>query len=115
MAHERILQINSYIKTEVSFLLESFVQDNKTGLLTVTRVDTAPDMKASKVWVSVFEARMPSEVVLKKIVKKSHLIQSELWKKMAVRKVPRLQFKLDENPEYVERIDEILEEIKLNS
>jgi len=87
------------------------VQDEKTGLITVTRVSAAKDMKSAVVWVSVLASQVSPASVVKKIKSKSRLIQNELWQKMSTRNVPNLAFKLDENPEYVERIEEILKEI----
>jgi len=100
------------LQTEVSALIKQFIQDEKTGLVTVTKIDTSADMSNSKVWVSVLGSRIPPLKVIHKIKQKRILIQRTIWHKMAVKNVPTLNFFLDENPAYAEHIEKILNEIK---
>jgi len=114
MASTRIAKVNAFLKTEVSQLLEKFVQNEKTGLLTVIRVDTASDLSESRIWISVMGGQVSELTCLKKIKQKSNLLQNSIRQKMSAHRVPRLKFLIDKNAEYVENIEKILREIHNN-
>lgn len=111
MAGNRIAKINAFLKTELSQLLEKYIQDEKTGLLTVTRIDTAADLSESRVWVSMLAGQLSELTCLKKLKQKSKLLQHEIRQKMSAHRIPRLKFLIDKNAEYVENIEKILQEI----
>ncbi|MDD4351937.1 MAG: 30S ribosome-binding factor RbfA [Candidatus Gracilibacteria bacterium] len=112
MAPSRIAKVNSFLKVEISQIIERDFRDRRSGLITVTRVDTSADMGQAKVWISVLASQIPPHKILQSLRKKAGMIHREVWHKMSAKKVPLIDFRLDENAAYVEKIEEILKELK---
>ena len=56
MGKFRIDRVNEEIKKAVSSCIQNDLRDSRiTGLITVTRVDTATDFKTTKVYLSIFD------------------------------------------------------------
>jgi len=92
---QRKLQIESLLKRTVSMVLSRDLSDPRVlGLLTVTKVDCSPDLRNATVYVTItpdkYEAR--SIAGLKHAVR---YIQSLVKKRVALRIVPHLDFRLD--------------------
>lgn len=111
MSKFRIDRVNAEIQKTLSSCIQNDLKDTRiTGLITVTRVETTPDFKNAKVYLSIFD-KNKQEVfeVLKKSVGKLRRAISENVK---IRFVPELDLKLDDSIEYSFYIDEILKETK---
>jgi len=63
--NRRIPKINELIKREISKIILKEVEFPPKILVTVTRVDTSPDLKTSQTFISAFpEKEIKKEVVL---------------------------------------------------
>ena len=107
----RIEQINELIKQEVAkIILEEFEFDPGM-MVTVMSVETSDNLEAASIWISVFpEGKIGSalEVLNKRIGE----IQKILNRKLALRFVPRIQFKIDKSEKYASEIGELFKEIE---
>ena len=124
----RIAKVNSLIQKELGPILHEFL-DWQKGLVTITKVDTSKDMKWAKIWISIFhpdpsrpdpanksrKIKIGSEVLDKKIMdflgKNIYDVQGEVNKHFHTKIIPRISFKLDTSPRYVQHIDELLKEM----
>ena len=81
------------------------------SLVTITRVDTSPDLNQSKVYVSTIPEQKSGEVlaILKKQI---YFLQQELNKKLNMRPMPRIAFLEEKKTQEAGRVEELLEEIK---
>ena len=81
-----------------------------TGLITVTKVDTRPDLKIAHVYVSMIAAKSKKEnlAILKRA---SGFVRSCLARKVNLRTTPEIVFVFDESLEYGAKIDSILKDI----
>ena len=91
-------------------------EENSQIFLTVQEVRTADDIKTAKVWVSVFGLNLEEEEdknkIIHKIQKKSSEIKYELSRKINLKFIPKLSFKLDKSLEEIQKIDETLDNLK---
>ena len=55
MANNRIGRINEEIQREMSSLIRTVKDPRVTGLISVTAVDTTPDLKFCKLYISVLD------------------------------------------------------------
>ncbi len=86
-----------------------FDNPDMSPVISVTEVDVAPDLKSTKVFISVFDTNKRREENTFEIIKENAgLIRRELSKVMRVRTVPELRIKKDESMQYGEKIDKIL-------
>jgi len=117
----RIAKVNSLIQKELGPVLHEFL-DWQNGLVTISKVDTSKDMKWAKVWISIFypenksakKTLTPQELdqkVLDFLAKNIYDIQGELNKNFHTKIIPKISFRLDTSPRYVEHIDELLREV----
>lgn len=107
----RMNRINEELKREISNIINYNLHDpNLTGLISITKVLTTPDLRYSRVYVSIINSKRIKEdlAILKK---SSGYIRSEIAKKVNLRITPELVFILDESLEYGSRIDNIIKEI----
>ena len=103
----RLEKINSLIKEELSrILLEEF--DFPQGVLvTILSVDTSPSVESVKVWVSVLPETMTG-VMIRKLQERIGDVQRLLNKRVSLRFVPKITFRIDRSESYASQIDEVL-------
>ena len=104
----RMERVNSSIKRELSNIISrELTNTNITGLITVNKVDTAPDFSNSKVYVSMIAVKNKKEAMLA-LKKASGFMRTRLAHILQFRKMPSLIFIYDESVEYGSKIDELL-------
>lgn len=107
-----MLQVDQNIQRELSpLLIELFDWGDK--LVTLTNVVTTPDLRTAIAWVSVLNTNNPEEVI-KVLNKRSFDLYEQLAKRLKMKNTPKIEFKLDENEESIIRIDQIIEELKID-
>lgn len=110
----RIERLNEQLKQDISQIVQMEVHDPRvTGhFITVLEVDTAPDLSHAKIYISIFEG--DKFKIIEGLNHSSGFIQSLLLKRIKIRKIPRLEFFLDETNIRAERINRILHKIHEN-
>lgn len=107
----RIARVNEELKRELSNIINYEVKNsNVTGMISVTRVKTSPDLKYARVSVSILNSRNIKQT-LAGLKAASGFIRSRIANKMNLRTTPELVFELDESLVYGEKIDTIIEQI----
>lgn len=107
----RMERVNSSIKRELSNIISrELTNTNITGLITVNKVDTAPDFSNSKVYVSMIAVKNKKEAMLA-LKKASGFMRTRLAHTLQFRKMPSLIFVYDESVEYGSRINEIIHDL----
>ncbi len=111
MVH-RIERVNSLIRREISELLQHEVKDPRLDkLITVTEVDTTPDLKYARVFVSCLSSEEEREKVLRALASASGFLRKELTKSLKIRHVPELSFHWDDSIERGTRILSLLDQV----
>jgi len=106
----RIQQINELIRNHVAEILVKEL-DLKPGIfLTVSRVDTSPDLRYTHIFVSVFPEK-ESQYALKTLEKELYRIQGKMNKKLSLRPLPRIKFALDKTEVRADEVEKILKNI----
>ena len=107
----RMERVNSSIKRELSNIISrELTNTNITGLITVNKVDTAPDFSNSKVYVSMIAVKNKKEAMLA-LKKAAGFMRIRLAHILQFRKMPSLIFIYDESVEYGSRINEIIHDL----
>ena len=81
------------------------------GLLTVTNVKVAEDLKYAKIYISFLENKKPIDEVLDTIKSKHNLIRHHLGLNIELKYIPQLRFFHDNSLEYANRIDDLIGKI----
>lgn len=107
----RMARVNEELKRELSNIINYEVKNsNVTGMISVTRVKTSPDLKYARVSVSILNSKNIKQT-LAGLKAASGFMRSRIAEKMNMRVTPELVFELDESLVYGEKIDTILEQI----
>jgi ribosome-binding factor A len=92
----RTERVNDLIRDELSDMLLREMNDPRLGgLISITRVEVSPDLANARVFVSVMGEPEEQKQAMKALEAASGFMHRELKKRMDIRKVPFLSFKLD--------------------
>ena len=94
------------------FISDVFIPE--AGLLTVTKVKVADDLKLAKVYLSFLENKKPIEDILEILVSKHNLIRHHMGLKLTLKYIPQLQFYYDDSIYHAQRIDDLIQKIHKN-
>ena len=107
----RMSKVDEEIKRELSVIISQDLKNpNITGLISVTKVKTSPDLKSAKVYVSILNSKSKKNT-MQGLKNASGFIRSELDRRIVLRYTPELIFEIDDSMEYGAKIDNILKEI----
>ncbi|NLW24739.1 MAG: 30S ribosome-binding factor RbfA [Clostridia bacterium] len=113
MGKVRTNRIAEEIKRELSQIIRSELKDPRvSGIVSITGVEVSGDLKYAKVFVSHYGEKEQQKEVIQGLEKATGFLRSELGKRIRLRIVPELIFKLDESLEYGNKISELLSQIK---
>ena len=96
MPSNRIGRINEEIQRELSALIRTVKDPRVHGLVSLTAVETTPDLRYAKVYVSVLDSSDVKEVV-KGLISASGYLRRELGRALSLRYTPELQFVADDS------------------
>lgn len=108
----RLEKINEEIKNQLSRIIHQ-QYDQKLGLISVTRVETAPDLSFCKIFVSSYQFSQKNDftATLNKDQKK---IRHLLAQNIILKYTPKLVFEEDSSIAYAAKIENIIQNIKNN-
>jgi len=104
-------RVNALIKESLSRVLVREIQDSSSGIITLTRVETGPDLKTAFVYLSVF-GQVDKEALLALLEKRKGYLRKYIASEVKLKYNPALIFSLDPSPEYETRIDRLIEQLK---
>jgi ribosome-binding factor A len=111
LAKVRISRVAEEIKKELSYMLQMGLKDPRVGFVTITGVEVTNDYSQAKVYVSIFGDEEKRQDSLKALSSAAGYLRTELGKKIRIRHIPELLFKIDSSIDYGRKIEKILSEI----
>jgi ribosome-binding factor A len=108
----RIERLNSLLRQEISDLVQRQVKDPRLGsFISITNVEVSSDMRYAKVFVSRLGSDSEKQETLCALESASGFIRHELGERMKTRRIPELNFKLDDTIEKANRVLRIIDTI----
>jgi ribosome-binding factor A len=115
VANHRHERVGEEIAHEINTLLAGELKDPRLELSVVaSQVRVQPDLKHARVFVTVKGTSKEQNDAIKALDHASGYIRRELVERLQLRRLPELHFVLDLSQESVERIEELLKEMKKN-
>ena len=111
MQGKRLERVNQLIKEEISMLVQRELKDPRLGFVTVTEVDTSPDLKHAKVFVSVLGPEEQWVSSFKALESARGFVWSWLRRHLDLRATPEILFRPDRSMEHAAHIQSLLAEI----
>ena len=96
MASNRIGRNNEEIQRELASLIPNVKDPRVSGLISVTAVDTTPDLRYAKIYISVLD-KSDCAQVLKGLKSASGYLRRELGHALQLRYTPELTFVRDDS------------------
>ena len=110
LPYKRSQRVSDLLREEIADIIIYRLKDPRIGFITVTGVDVTDDIKMARVYVSVFrdEERKTTLAILNSA---KSFIRSELSKRLRMKFMPSIEFRLDTSSEYGNSIEKLLKEI----
>jgi ribosome-binding factor A len=105
-------KVEELIKIEVSDIIQREMKDPRMGFVTVTGVDTSPDLRYARVYFSVLGDETQKKGSMKALKSAAGFVRAELGKRIRMRTIPEIEFRFDTTIEEGARIFELLQKIK---
>jgi ribosome-binding factor A len=97
------------LREVIGSAIASELEDPRIGFVTVTSVDTSPDLRAARVYVSVLGSESEREATLAGLRSSHGVIQAKIAREMRIKRTPSLSFHYDETPERGVRVSRLLD------
>ena len=87
------------------------LKDPRIGLVTVTGVDTTPDLRHATVYVSVLGNERRRQATLRALTAAHGLLQGRLARQLRLKRTPQLSFEYDQSVERGVRMTRLIDEL----
>ena len=112
-ANHRHERVGEEIAHEINAMLAGELKDPRLeGMVVATQVRVQQDMKHARVFISVTGTNKEQSDAIKALEHASGYIRRELVERLLLRRVPELHFTLDLSQEHIERIEQLLKDMK---
>jgi ribosome-binding factor A len=101
-------RVNESIKEILGDAITTELKDPRIGFVTVTDVDTTPDLRAARVYVSVLGSEEERERSLEGLRSSHGFLQGKIASAMRMKRTPTLTFEYDDSAERGARISRLL-------
>ena len=101
-------RVNEAVREVVSARLAEGLRDPRIGFVTVTSVDTSPDLRHARVYVSVLGTEDERAATLAGLESAHGVLQQAVAGEVRMKHTPTLEFVFDESIERGMRISELL-------
>ena len=103
-------RVNEAVREVVSARIAEGLRDPRIGFVTVTSVDTSPDLRQARVYVSVLGDPDEREATMAGLESAHGVLQQAVATELRLKHTPTLQFVFDESIQRGMRISELLDE-----
>jgi ribosome-binding factor A len=107
---QRMRRVNELMREVIGSTIATELEDPRIGFVTVTSVDTSPDLRSARVYVSVLGDEAEREASLAGLRSSHGVIQSAIASQTRIKRTPTLSFHYDDTPERGVRISRLLDD-----
>jgi ribosome-binding factor A len=110
MATPRMRRVNEVIRQVLGEVIATGLKDPRIGFVTVTDVDTSPDLRTARVYVSVLGGESEREKALAGLRSSHGFLQGRIAAELRMKRTPTLTFHYDESVDRGVRISRLLDQ-----
>jgi ribosome-binding factor A len=110
MPGARMRRVNEAVREVLASQLASGLKDPRIGLVTVTGVETSPDLRAARVYVSVLGDEDEREAALEGLTSSRGFLQAQIAHELRMKRTPALSFHYDDTVERADRMMRLLDD-----
>ena len=109
---QRTDRIDAQLREEIGAILAREVSDPDIGFVTITDVETAPDLSHAQVWVSLIGQPAERTATMAALKRAMPYVRRLLGKRLRLRRIPELHLRLDDTAERGTRVLKLLTELE---
>ncbi|MDZ4654553.1 MAG: 30S ribosome-binding factor RbfA [Coriobacteriia bacterium] len=106
----RTRRLGEAFKEAIAAILLEEIQDPRVDLATVTSIEVSPDLGLANIYVVTHGGPERQDALISGLDSAKNRIRSSLGKRVAMRIVPELRFKIDPSVEQGMRISQVLKD-----
>jgi ribosome-binding factor A len=110
---ERMRRVNESVRQVLAEALPE-LKDPRIGLITLTAVETSPDLRHATVYVSVLGSGRKRRASLDGLEAAHGILQSRLARELRMKRTPQLTFEYDPTVERGVRMTRLIDELAPN-
>jgi ribosome-binding factor A len=103
-------RVDEAIREVLADAIAKYVKDPRVGFVTVTDVDTSPDLRHARVFVSALGADDARQATLDGLASAHGVLQRHIADELRLKRTPALTFELDETAARAARLEQLLDE-----
>ena len=103
-------RVDEAMREVLSDAISSELKDPRIGFVTVTAVDTSPDLRHASVWVSVLGDESQRRLTLDGLRSAHGILQRAVAAQLRLKNTPQLDFAYDDTAERAQRLERLLAE-----
>ncbi|HYY63069.1 MAG TPA: 30S ribosome-binding factor RbfA [Gaiellaceae bacterium] len=107
---DRMRRVNEAVRQVLSEAVGE-LKDPRIGFVTVTGVETSPDLRHAKVYVSVFGSEESRQESLAGLEAAHGVLQGRLARELRLKRTPQLAFEYDPTVERGVRMTQLIDEL----
>ncbi|HJP34644.1 MAG TPA: 30S ribosome-binding factor RbfA [Gammaproteobacteria bacterium] len=107
----RTIRVAQSIRRTLAPLVNDWVRENHSGMASVTQADVSPDLKRSRVYVSLYGCEDTASIVTQ-LNRQAGRFRHALGGELRLRNLPAIEFCLDESIEQGDKVSRMLETFK---
>ena len=107
---ERMRRVNESVRQVLAETLPE-LKDPRIGLVTVTGVDTSPDLRHAVVFVSVLGSEKKRRATMQGLEAARGVLQARLARQLRLKRTPQLTFEYDPSVERGVRMSRLIDEL----
>lgn len=108
MPTARMRRVNEVLREVVGATISEELQDPRIGFVTVTAVNTSPDLRSAQVHVSVLGTDEEKDATLNALRTARGVIQRAIASQLHMKRTPSLKFLYDDSIERADRLNRLL-------
>jgi ribosome-binding factor A len=108
----RTQQLDQLLRQEIAEIVTREVGDPRIGFVTITDVDTTPDLRHAQVWVSVIGQPAERDATIAALGRAMPFVRRELGRRLRLKRIPDLHVRLDDTAERGTRVLRLLHELE---
>lgn len=109
----RASRVGDQIQAELASLLTRDVHDPGIGFVTITRVKLSPDLQQARVYYTSIGDDKAKRESARALDRATPFLRRQVGQRLRLKRVPVLTFFYDESIEQGDRIERILQELKM--
>jgi ribosome-binding factor A len=109
---QRTDRIDELLRQEIGGIITKEVADPRIGFATITKVETTPDLRHARVWVSVIGQERERAATIAALGRAMPFVRHELGRSLRLKRIPDLHIQLDDTAERGTRVLQLLAELE---